>query len=379
MIAMALALEPRILIADEPTTALDVTTQAQILKLIEDLRQKHGMAVIFITHDFGVVADIADRVIVMEKGLIVEQGSVDDVLLRSKHPYTQKLVRAIPGIVAGEKHDFAEAPVILKVDGLTKVFTTGGGFFSKPRVVRALDDVSFELHHRRNDRHRGRIRVGEIHLRARAGAPARTRQRHGRNGRGRHGQAEGRGSARKPAQDPDDLSGPVLVAQPAGAGRAHPERRADRLRHPTPRGDGRARELLSLVGLDASAVDRFPHEFSGGQRQRIGIARALALDPDIIIADEAVSALDVSIQAQVLDLLADLKERLNLSMLFITHDLRVAAQVCDRIMVMQHGKVVEIGPANRVLMAPEHPYTRSLLDAVPGKEYEEALKKVVGK
>jgi peptide/nickel transport system ATP-binding protein len=149
----------------------------------------------------------------------------------------------------------------------------------------------------------------------------------------------------------------------------------------TPRREAmaRARELLSLVGLEPSAVERFPHEFSGGQRQRIGIARALALDPDIIIADEAVSALDVSIQAQVLDLLANLKERLNLSMLFITHDLRVAAQVCDRIMVMQHGKVVEIGPAGRVLMSPAHEYTRRLLDAVPGKEYEEALKQVVGR
>ena len=145
-----------------------------------------------------------------------------------------------------------------------------------------------------------------------------------------------------------------------------------------PARDARARELLETVGLDPSAVDRFPHEFSGGQRQRIGIARALALDPDIIIADEAVSALDVSIQAQVLALLADLKTRLNLSMLFITHDLRVAAQVCDRIIVMQRGRIVEMGPADKVLGAPDHPYTRSLLEAIPGREYERALREAIG-
>jgi len=378
MIAMALALEPRILIADEPTTALDVTTQAQILKLIEDLRQKRGMAVIFITHDFGVVADIADRVIVMEKGLIVEHGSVDDVLLRSKHPYTQKLVRAIPGIVAAPKHDFSDAPVILRVDGLTKVFTTGGGFFSKPRIVRALDDVSFALYTgetigivgesgsgkstcgraivRLLEPDSGTVEMAGVDMAKLKGADLRANRR----------------KIQMIFQDPFSSLNPRArvgrILSEGLIGYGTPPREAM----------ARARELLSLVGLDASAVERFPHEFSGGQRQRIGIARALALDPDIIIADEAVSALDVSIQAQVLALLADLKTRLNLSMLFITHDLRVAAQVCDRIMVMQHGKVVEIGPANRVLMAPEHPYTRSLLDAVPGKEYEEALKKVVG-
>jgi len=378
MIAMALALEPRILIADEPTTALDVTTQAQILKLIEDLRKKRSMAVIFITHDFGVVADIADRVIVMEQGVIVEEGPVDEVLLRSKHPYTQKLVRAIPGIVAGAKHDFAEAPVILKVRNLTKVFTTGGGLFSKPRVVRALDDVSFDLYTgetigivgesgsgkstcgralvRLVEPDAGKVEMAGVDMAKLRGAELRANRR----------------KIQMIFQDPFSSLNPR-----ARVGRILTE---GQIAYGTPRRQAltRARELLSLVGLDPSAVERFPHEFSGGQRQRIGIARALALDPEIIIADEAVSALDVSIQAQVLDLLADLKERLNLSMLFITHDLRVAAQVCDRIMVMQNGKVVEIGPADRVLMKPEHEYTQSLLEAVPGKAYEEALKQVVG-
>ncbi len=377
MIAMALALEPSILIADEPTTALDVTTQAQILTLIEELRQKRGMGVIFITHDFGVVADIADRVIVMEKGLIVEQGKVDDVLLRASHPYTQKLVRAIPGITAGEKQDFEEAPVILKVRDLNKVFTTGGGWFKAPRVVHAVNKVSFDL------------RTGEtIGIVGESGS-----------GKSTCGRCIVRliepdgGAVEMAGLDMATLKGRALRANrrriqmifqdPFSS--LNPRARVRRIltegpiAHGTPRREARerARELLELVGLDASAMNRFPHEFSGGQRQRIGIARALALDPDILIADEAVSALDVSIQAQVLDLLADLKTRLNLSMLFITHDLRVAAQVCDRIMVMQHGKLVEIGPAGKVLSEPEHPYTRSLLDAIPGKAYEAALKEVV--
>ncbi len=377
MIAMALALEPSILIADEPTTALDVTTQAQILTLIEELRQKRGMGVIFITHDFGVVADIADRVIVMEKGLIVEQGAVDDVLLRASHPYTQKLVRAIPGITAGEKQDFEEAPVILKVRDLNKVFTTGGGWFKAQRVVHAVNKVSFDL------------RTGEtIGIVGESGS-----------GKSTCGRCIVRliepdgGSVEMGGMDMATLKGSALRANrrriqmifqdPFSS--LNPRARVGRIltegpiAHGTPRREARerARELLELVGLDPSAMNRFPHEFSGGQRQRIGIARALALDPDILIADEAVSALDVSIQAQVLDLLADLKARLNLSMLFITHDLRVAAQVCDRIMVMQHGKLVEIGPAGKVLSEPEHPYTRSLLDAIPGKAYEQALKEAV--
>ncbi|MFU8865227.1 MAG: ABC transporter ATP-binding protein [Rhodobacterales bacterium] len=382
MIAMALALEPEILIADEPTTALDVTTQAQILSLIEDLRRKHEMAVIFITHDFGVVADIADRVIVMQTGEIVEQGPAEDVLLRPTHPYTRSLIAAIPGMKekppeAEGKAGSQESPVILSVNGLNKTFSTGGGLFKQARVVHAVNDLTFDLHLgetigivgesgsgkstagrciiRLIDPDSGTVRLSDVELTKLGGQSLRM----------------ARSKAQMIFQDPFSSLNPrarigrILTEGPI----AHGVPRAQAMK--------RARELLSLVGLDPSAVDRFPHEFSGGQRQRIGIARALALDPDVIIADEAVSALDVSIQAQVLDLLADLKARLNLSMLFVTHDLRVAAQICDRIMVMRRGEVVEMGPTAQVLGQPEHEYTRSLLAAIPGRHHEQAMRLAV--
>ncbi len=382
MIAMALALEPEILIADEPTTALDVTTQAQILALIEDLRRKHDMAVIFITHDFGVVADIADRVIVMQTGKIVEQGTATDVLFNPTHPYTRSLISAIPGMkekpagtVAAK--DSGQTPVILSVKDVNKTFSTGGGLFKPARVVHAVKDLTFDLHLgetigivgesgsgkstagrciiRLIDPDSGTVRLSDVELTKLGGQNLRM----------------ARSKAQMIFQDPFSSLNPR-----ARIGRILTE---GPIAHGVPRSQAlnRARELLQLVGLDASAVDRFPHEFSGGQRQRIGIARALALDPDVIIADEAVSALDVSIQAQVLDLLADLKARLNLSMLFVTHDLRVAAQICDRIMVMRRGEVVEMGPTAQVLGNPAHDYTRSLLDAIPGRQHEQAMRQAV--
>ncbi|HIF78777.1 MAG TPA: ABC transporter ATP-binding protein, partial [Sulfitobacter sp.] len=313
MIAMALALEPDILIADEPTTALDVTTQAQILTLIEDLRRKRGMAVIFITHDFGVVADIADRVIVMKKGEIVEAGPAQEVLLKPQHPYTRALIDAIPRLTQTDAPEQVERAPLLKVEGLQKTFSTGSGtLFGKRRVVKAVQDVSFELYAGET--------IGIV----------------GESGSGKS--TVGRCLVR--LLDPD--GGRVLMDDVGAELRAqrrklqmifqdpfsslNPRARVSRIltegliAYGTPDKDAKAkaRELLELVGLDESAMKRFPHEFSGGQRQRIGIARALALEPSIIIADEAVSALDVSIQAQVLDLLAELKTRLHLSMLFIT-------------------------------------------------------------
>ncbi|MCV2892433.1 ABC transporter ATP-binding protein [Lentibacter sp. XHP0401] len=374
MIAMALALEPDILIADEPTTALDVTTQAQILKLIEDLRKSRGMAVIFITHDFGVVADIADRVIVMQKGEIVESGSADDVLLKPQHPYTRALIDAIPRLTRGGDVEEVKHTPILTVEGLQKTFSTGSGtLFGKRRVVKAVQDVSFELYAgetigivgesgsgkstvgrcivRLLDPDGGRVLMDGADIAHMSGAELRDQRR----------------KLQMIFQDPfSSLNPRARVSRILTEGL---------IAFGTPKADAqtKARELLELVGLDASAMMRFPHEFSGGQRQRIGIARALALDPSIIIADEAVSALDVSIQAQVLDLLAELKERLHLSMLFITHDLRVAARICDRIIVMQKGRIVEAGPVGKVLHDPDTDYTRSLLDAIPGQDYERAL------
>jgi peptide/nickel transport system ATP-binding protein len=376
MIAMALALEPDILIADEPTTALDVTTQAQILKLIEDLRRARGMAVIFITHDFGVVADIADRVIVMQTGKIVETGTADEVLLKPQHPYTRALIDAIPRLTHHAEHAAIDRKAILRVEGLNKTFSTGSGtFFGKRRVVRAVQDVSFDLYAgetigivgesgsgkstvgrclvRLINPDAGRVMIDGADIAHMSGAELRAQRR----------------KMQMIFQDPFSSLNPrarvsrILTEGLIAHGIAKPDAMA------------KARALLEMVGLDPSAMGRFPHEFSGGQRQRIGIARALALDPSIIIADEAVSALDVSIQAQVLDLLADLKTRLNLSMLFITHDLRVAARICDRIIVMQRGRIVEVGPTGKVLHDPDTLYTRSLLDAIPGQDYERALAK----
>ena len=376
MIAMALALEPEILIADEPTTALDVTTQAQILDLIENLRKSRGMGVIFITHDFGVVADIADRVIVMQTGEIVEAGTADEVLLNPQHPYTRALIDAIPRLTQRAEAAEQTREPIMSIEGLNKTFSTGSGtFFGKRRVVKAVQDVSFQLYAgetigivgesgsgkstvgrclvRLLDPDSGRVMVDGADIAHMSGAELRDQRR----------------KLQMIFQDPfSSLNPRARVSRILTEGL---------IAYGTPKAQAleRARELLDLVGLDASALNRFPHEFSGGQRQRIGIARALALEPKIIIADEAVSALDVSIQAQVLDLLADLKTRLDLSMLFITHDLRVAARICDRIIVMQKGRIVEAGPAGKVLHNPDTEYTQSLLDAIPGQEYERALAK----
>ncbi|CUH65863.1 Glutathione import ATP-binding protein GsiA [Thalassovita gelatinovora] len=365
MIAMALALEPQILIADEPTTALDVTTQAQILKLILDLRKKRDMAVIFITHDFGVVAEIADKVLVMRYGKIVERGTTDAVLKTPQHDYTKHLLAAIPSGLVPQNAEVQNSPA-LEIKALNKVFRTGGGFMKPHREVRAIDNISLSIA-------KGEV-LGLV----------------GESGSGKS--TLGRAVVRLVTPD----SGQILVGGSDMAALSETELRRARYkvqmvfqdpyaslnpRHkilraltdgpiakavPKEQARARAHELMEIVGLGADAVDRFPHEFSGGQRQRIGIARALAMDPDLIIADEAVSALDVSIQAQVLDLLRDLRSKLNLSILFITHDLRVAAQLCDRIAVMQKGKLVEIGPVSDVFLNPQDDYTKRLLAAVPG-------------
>jgi peptide/nickel transport system ATP-binding protein len=366
MIAMAVALEPHLLIADEPTTALDVTTQGQILKLIARLQRERGMSVLLITHDFGVVAEIADRVVVMHQGRVVESGPAGDVLERPQHAYTKALLAAVPSLTPPPAAKLEGQPIALRVEGLSKTYVSRASLFGAKRIVAAADDVSFTL--RRGETlgiigesgsgkstvgkclvrllaaDAGAIRLGEVDFLAQRGEALRALRR----------------KVQMIFQDPYASLNPrksvgrIITDGPIahGVARAEAERRAG--------------ELMELVGLGADALKRYPHEFSGGQRQRIGIARALALDPDVIVADEAVSALDVSVQAQVLALLADLKRTMALSLVFITHDLRVAAQICDRVAIMQRGRIVEIGPTAAVFAAPEHAYTRELLAAVPG-------------
>ena len=368
MIAMALALEPAILIADEPTTALDVTTQAQILKLIKSLQERHQMAVMFITHDFGVVAEIADRVAVMQFGQIVEMGPASEVLNDPQHDYTRRLIAAVPHFEPPERQSL-EGPPLLSVKSLEKTYVTERGFFTSGRRVPAAQAVSFDIKKgetlglvgesgsgkstvgrcivRLLDSDSGEIRFGEVDLARLKGKALRPHRRH----------------VQMIFQDPYASLNPrskigTIVAE---GPMAHGTDRATAL--------ARATELLRLVGLDGTAAERFPHEFSGGQRQRIGIARALALDPELLVADEPVSALDVSVQAQVLELLAEIKQRLQLSMLFITHDLRVAAQICDNIAVMKLGRIVEYGPTRKVFKDPQHSYTQELLSAVPGRHW----------
>jgi len=371
MIAMALALDPKILIADEPTTALDVTTQAQILKLIKELQASHNTGVLFITHDFGVVADIADRVAVMQHGRLVEIGTTEQLLNAPEHPYTKALIAAVPSLTPRPPRHQSEEPV-LKVEGLRKTFRSGGGFFGfggKERKVVAADDVNLELRRgetlgivgesgsgkstvarcivRLNDSDEGKILLHGTDLRPLDRAAMRPY----------------RAKIQMVFQDPFASLNPrtkvgkIIAQGPLIQGTSAGEAEA------------RARELLDIVGLDERAYDRYPHEFSGGQRQRIGVARALANNPEVLIADEPVSALDVSIQAQILKLLDEIRERLSLSMIFITHDLRVAAQVCDRIAVMRNGKVVETGPTGALFADPKDDYTKELLAAVPGRHW----------
>lgn len=369
MIAMAVALDPKILIADEPTTALDVTTQAQILKLIKVMQDDHGTGVLFITHDFGVVADIADRVVVMQNGLVVEAGTTDEVLNQPAHPYTQSLIAAVPSLTPRPARPRSE-DIVLKVNALDKTYRSGGGVFGgKARVVHAAKQVTLDLARGETlgivgESGSGKSTVARCIVRLND-AEAGEILLHGTDLRplGRAEMRPHRSKIQMVFQDPFASLNPrtkvgrIISQGPLLQGASLEEARK------------RTLELLDTVGLDAGAYDRFPHEFSGGQRQRIGVARALALNPEILVADEPVSALDVSIQAQILRLLDEIRDRMNLSMIFITHDLRVAAQVCDRIAVMRNGEVVEDGPTAELFSRQEHPYTRELLSAVPGKDW----------
>ncbi|RUT35048.1 ABC transporter ATP-binding protein [Arsenicitalea aurantiaca] len=364
VIAMALALEPALLIADEPTTALDVTTQAEILKLIKDLQTRSGAGLLFITHDLGVVADIADQVLVMQEGKVVEEGTRDAVFSRPTHPYTIKLLKAIPRRQARPERE--AGPLVLEAEGIHLTYRPSAGFLKRREIV-AVEDVSITL--RRGQVHGivGESGSGKSSL-VRCILKLETMDA-GRLMIGGEDAGQWRKGMPKPmrkrlqivlqdpysALDPRQKIGDAI----AEAARVHGASGAEAA--------AKARELLGMVNLPPQAYERFPHEFSGGQRQRICIARALATDPEILIADEAISALDVSIQAQILKLFRDLQERLGFAMLFVTHDLRVASAICDDITVMWKGRVVEQGRVDDVFDRPRHDYTRQLLDAIPDK------------
>ncbi|MGP5323478.1 ABC transporter ATP-binding protein [Halomonas sp. IOP_14] len=374
MIAMALLLKPQLLIADEPTTALDVTTQHQILALIKELQREHGTAVLFITHDMGVVVDIADRVCVMHRGQLVESGPVRQVLGNPQEAYTQRLLAAVPSLVPRVPREATSNKTVLEVQSLEKVFNTSQGvvrWLRKPVVpTRAVDDVSFVLK-------RGRT-LGIV----------------GESGSGKSTLARCVMRLITPTGGNIRVSGKQITELPKSMLKPHRKRIQMIFQDPNrslnprmtvgqsliegltnygmPRREALARghELLELVGLPIDAIDRYPHQFSGGQRQRIAIARALAMEPEVIVADEAVSALDVSVQAQVLTLLNEIQLRLGIAVLFITHDLRVAAQICDDVLVMQRGRLIEYGPAAQVLGQPQAEYTRQLMEAAPGRGWD---------
>ncbi|BAT61306.1 glutathione import ATP-binding protein GsiA [Variibacter gotjawalensis] len=369
MIASALALDPALLIADEPTTALDVTTQAQILKLIKELQVRRNTGVLFITHDFGVVAEIADRVVVMQRGKVVEQGPVQNILQNPREAYTKMLIGSVPSLTPANRPQITDAPIVVETIGLKKIYKMGG-FLQAKKEFRAADDINLTVR-------RGET-LGVV----------------GESGSGKSTVARCISRLIDPTEGAIRIEGTDIATVPVSKLRQNRKRIQivfqDPFRSLNPRmtvgasivegpmnfgvskkdAIERARELMRLVKLDPNALDRFPHQFSGGQRQRICIARALAMEPEILIADEAVSALDVSVQHEVLKLLDEVRVKFNLAVLFITHDLRVAAQICHRIMVMQRGKVVEAGITADVFANPQHPYTKALFDAAPGRNYE---------
>ena len=407
MIAMALICRPALLIADEPTTALDVTIQAQILKLLKDLQSRFDMAILLITHDLGVVANLADEVVVVYRGEVMEAGPVEDIFRAPEHPYLKGLIAAVPhfDIKPGERlKPLRNIPVdsgsllakksaarigaagkrsdiLLSVRGITKTFTARrSGFFGlgTPERTIAVNDVGFDI-----------MRGETLGLVGESGCGKTTLSKILMRGL----------SADSGSIIFNDADGPVDVLAAEGAELKNLRRKIqmvfqDPVSSLSPRmtvrniigeplqihekGDPAKRTkiieaLTGAIGLDRSALSRYPHSFSGGQRQRIGIARALALGPELLICDEPVSALDVSIQAQILNLLKDLKAELGLTYLFISHNLAVVNYMADRVAVMYAGRIVEIGPVEKIMKSPVHPYTRKLLAAVPYPDLDRPL------
>jgi peptide/nickel transport system ATP-binding protein len=382
MIAMALVTRPALLIADEPTTALDVTTQAQILQLLADLKSTLGMTMIFITHDLGVVAEIADDVIVMRHGTVVEAGPVDGIFHDPQHPYTRQLLATLPqrstlgGWAAASKNtperpsEPTTAP-ILEIEHLDVTFSGSSGriFGGNRRAVHAVKDLSLAIPAGSTmglvgESGSGKTTLGRCVLRAYQPDSGAIRY-HTDGGTVDLARltdqqlAPYRREIRMIFQDPYGSLNPRLtVRQVIG----DPLRAAGVERAEI---DARVAQMLDLVGLRPDMASRYPHAFSGGERQRIGIARALITRPRLVVADEAVSALDVSVRGQILELLADLQSELGLTYLFISHDLSVVERICDRVAVMFHGQIVEEAKASDIFTAPTHEYTKALLSAIP--------------
>ncbi|WP_339171017.1 ABC transporter ATP-binding protein [Solibacillus sp. FSL R5-0691] len=370
MIAMALACNPSLLIADEPTTALDVTIQAQILSLMKDMQQRFGTSIILITHDLGVVAGMCDRVVVMKEGEVVEQGTTEEIFANPQHPYTKRLLNALPKL--HEPKQPKEQPnlspdlninvPLVEVKNISKHFE-----LAKGNVLKAVNDLSFQIYPGETlglvgESGSGKSTTGRTLLQLHEptdgevlykGVPVSRLTKNELKSMRRHMQIifQDPYSSLNPRKKVLDIIGEALDVH-----KLSPSKEARR---------ARVEELLELVGLQKEHALRYPHEFSGGQRQRIGIARALAVEPQFIVCDEPLSALDVSIQKQVVDLLKDLQQRLGLTYLFIAHDLSMVKHISDRVAVMYGGKIVELAESEELYANPQHPYTKMLLDSIP--------------
>lgn len=409
MLAMALICRPALLIADEPTTALDVTIQAQVLDLMRDLQAEMGMAILLITHDLGVVANMADEVFVIFHGEIMERGTAEDIFRRPQHPYLKALLNASPHFDMKEGERLvalreakprpalhkppAAAPVksapasggedtpLLSVSHISKTYVTGSrSFFGKgtQTAVRAVDDVSFDIRRGEclglvGESGCGKTTVSKILMRAVTADEGEVIFDDGRDRvdmLGLKGEAlrAFRPRVQMIFQDPVSSLSPRMTVKNILREPLIIHERGEREAQ-----NDRVKQLMEDVGLDVRFLNRYPHSFSGGQRQRIGIARALALDPDLIICDEPVSALDVSVQAQILNLLKDLQAERGLTFLFISHNLAVVNYMADRIAVMANGRIVEIAPRHLIFTAPVHPYTKALLRSVPFADLDRKL------
>ncbi|MFE3574273.1 ABC transporter ATP-binding protein [Lysinibacillus sp. NPDC059133] len=370
MIAMALACRPSLLIADEPTTALDVTIQAQILKLMRDMQKKMGTSIILITHDLGVVAGMCDRIIVMKEGEIVEQGTTEEIFKNAQHPYTKKLLNALPKLhekkqpkpVTNVQLEIDKNKPLIEVAHLSKEFALGHG-----RTVKAVNDLSFHIYQGETlglvgESGSGKSTTGRTILQLHQptngevlyqGVPMTRLTKKQLKAMRRHMQIifQDPYSSLNPRKKIVDIIGEALDIHKLVKTNGERQQRVE--------------ELLELVGLNKEHAMRYPHEFSGGQRQRIGIARALAVEPNFIVCDEPLSALDVSIQKQIVDLLKDLQQRLGLTYLFIAHDLSMVKHISDRVAVMYGGQIVELAESEELYANPQHPYTKALLHAIP--------------